>query len=302
MLIDQVNLYHIRIFECVYRTKSMTKAAEQLHITQSGVSQHIKHLEELLGIHLFERVNKKLIPTGEAVKLFQECSQGLNQIESALEALKKNKQELIGTIKLGLPVEFGNKVILPLVAQFCRENKQVDFKIVYDFASNIAKMLTDGLIDLAFVDNYSFDKQIEVQVVYDEILELCCSKKYMKEVPKKLDKNFFESLDYIRYVDDSAVVKMWFTHHYDLPNIKIKARATLMDVQGVAKLIRCNLGVGVLPRYVVQAIETQGEKLTIFSGPKESLINHISLAYLKSRSNSHLIKKAISYFIEKLKS
>ena len=48
MLSDKINLNLLRIFEKVYETKSMTRASQELFMTQSGVSQNIKHLEEIL--------------------------------------------------------------------------------------------------------------------------------------------------------------------------------------------------------------------------------------------------------------
>ena len=56
MLIDQLNLNQLRIFESVYRTQSMTQAAVELGLTQSGVSQHIRALEDVLGLSLFDRI------------------------------------------------------------------------------------------------------------------------------------------------------------------------------------------------------------------------------------------------------
>ena len=53
MLIDKINLNLLRIFEKVYETKSMTRSAQELFMTQSGISQNIKHLEEILNLKLF---------------------------------------------------------------------------------------------------------------------------------------------------------------------------------------------------------------------------------------------------------
>ncbi len=71
MIIDHINLNYLRVFECVFRTGSMTTAAQELHLTQSGVSQHIRSLEDVLGIRLFDRIKKKLIPTTTADILFK---------------------------------------------------------------------------------------------------------------------------------------------------------------------------------------------------------------------------------------
>ena len=61
--IQQINLIQLRAFEAVFRTKSMTAAAQELHLTQPGISQHIHSLEDLLERKLFDRVHRKLLPT-----------------------------------------------------------------------------------------------------------------------------------------------------------------------------------------------------------------------------------------------
>ncbi len=66
MILDNLNLNHLRLFESVYRSENMTKAAEELHLTQSGVSQHMKSLEEAVGVKLFDRVRQSLIPSKAA--------------------------------------------------------------------------------------------------------------------------------------------------------------------------------------------------------------------------------------------
>ena len=129
MFIDNLNLNHIRIFEGVFRTKSMTKAAEELHMTQSGVSQHIKHLEEILGVVLFDRIKQRLIATENAAVLYKTCSESLFNIEKALADIKGVEQRLIGTITLGVPIEFGNSFVIPLLSEFGKQNPGVKFKI-----------------------------------------------------------------------------------------------------------------------------------------------------------------------------
>ena len=88
-LLTHLNLNYIRIFLSVYRTKSMTQAAKQLHLTQSGVSQQIKALEEALDITLFDRINRRIIPTAEAEILYNLCSQRLDELESAISDFYK---------------------------------------------------------------------------------------------------------------------------------------------------------------------------------------------------------------------
>ena len=100
-LLTHLNLNYIRIFLSVYRTKSMTQAAKQLHLTQSGVSQQIKALEEALDITLFDRINRRIIPTAEAEILYNLCSQRLDELESAISQISTKDSELKGKVKIG---------------------------------------------------------------------------------------------------------------------------------------------------------------------------------------------------------
>src|SRR4051812_5232545 len=113
MLIDHVNLNHLRVFECVYRTRSMTTASRELHLTQSGVSQHIKTFEDGLGVKLFDRIKQRLIPTSAAALLFKRCAEGLYGIEQALTEIKGGEKQLSGTVNIGMPIEFGNNIMMP---------------------------------------------------------------------------------------------------------------------------------------------------------------------------------------------
>src|ERR1700722_8954080 len=98
MIVDQLNLNQLRIFENVYRTRSMTEASRELHLTQSGVSQHIKSLEDVLGFRLFDRIKHRLVPTPKAAAFYLHVSQGLLQIEHALVDLKGDVRKLTGIV------------------------------------------------------------------------------------------------------------------------------------------------------------------------------------------------------------
>ena len=134
MLIDKINLNHLRIFECVFRTRSMTVAADELHLTQSGVSQHIKTLEDSLDIKLFDRVNQKLIPTQEGKSLFEMCAPVLNNIEHGLQDLRGESAELSGTVSVGMPMEFGHNMIMPRISEIAKKHPGIKFRIRFGLA------------------------------------------------------------------------------------------------------------------------------------------------------------------------
>src|SRR4051812_31662460 len=130
-----MNLNTFRVFLTVFERRSMTQAASQLHLTQSGISQHIRSLEEELGFDLFERVGKKLFPTAKAVELYTRGKKGVTEIEAALGDIQRKEEFPRGTVKIGLPVEFGNNVVIPELSKLGAKNPDVDFDITLDFAT-----------------------------------------------------------------------------------------------------------------------------------------------------------------------
>lgn len=304
MILDHVNLNHIRVFESVFRTGSMTNAAQELHLTQSGVSQHIKSLEEMLGVRLFDRIQQKLVPTSEGNLLYKGCSQGLTYIERALSSIKGGKEELAGTVSIGMPIEFGNNVVLPLLAELSKTYQRIQFRLQLDFASAMNDLLLKGELDFAFVDEFQMDRRITIDRVYDEILELCATEEFLKTRGTiKNTRSYFESLEYVEYQEDSPLLKMWFKHHLGhlgARHFDINVRTTVMDVQAVARLILADVGAGILPSHLVSKLDQEGQKLFSFKGCGKPLKNTISVAYLAERTHSpttttvlDLLKKAL---------
>lgn len=304
MFIDSININSLRVFERVYHTKSMTAAAKEMGLTQSGVSQHIKNLEQNLGQNLFDRLKHKLIPTREADSLAKSCHRHFLALERSIRQVTGQTETFRGEVRIGLPLEFGNNFILPLLTKIGRLHPEVSFHIKYGHASEMNGLLLSGDLDFAFVDSFSLDTQIELTSVWDETLALCISKEYKNHLfGKKTPPHHistYDQLDYVDYVEGAPVLAMWFKHHLKksfIPNV----RANLMDVQGMSRIIREGLGAGVLPLHVVQRINSQyGEILDVFKGQTNALKNTISLGVVKQRTLSHTAKFCRNYCLENL--
>lgn len=309
MFIDQINLNHLRIFECVYRAKSMTEAAKELHLTQSGVSQHMKALEDVLDMRLFDRVKQRLIPTRAATVLFKRCTEALYGIEEVLGELKGGNQILSGTVALGMPIEFGNNLVVPLLSEFCAKHPRVRFVLRYGFATEMNDGILKGDLDFAFVDAFNLDARITTEKVYDEDLHLCCSAATLEKIQKKASprdgKKFFEQLEYVDYQPGEPILRLWFNHHFGTRHVNVNVRTTVMDAQGISRLIQTGAYAGVLPGHVVDKIHAssggKGKKaLHIFKSAETPLKNAISVAYLKERTQSPASAAAYRHLMEGL--
>lgn len=303
MLFDQINLNYLRIFESVYRTRSMTQAADELHLTQSGISQHIRSLEDSLETRLFDRIKQKLIPTAAGKKLYDEISPQLKNLEAALQNVSVKDQRLRGDVTIGLPVVFGMNLIIPWLKEFGELHPEVTFHLHFELGHVLNDMLLMGKVDFAFVDDFSMDPQIKTEKVYDEILKLYCSQDYYKTKKKEFTqysgRQLYESLDYIAYEKGEPLLRRWMKQHIKTTQLELKVRAYVSDALGVSRFVVSGLGVGVLPGHHGDKLMEQGYKLYEFDSKGKDSHNKISVAYVTNRTRALPVQKTLEFLLQK---
>ena len=305
MILDQINLNYLRIFESVFRTRSMTQAAQELHLTQSGISQHIKSLEDSLEIKLFDRIKQKLVPTAAGKKLYEDISPQLKSLEQALNGVTAKDHLLRGEVTIGMPVVFGLNLVIPVIKEFAEIHPELQINIRFELGHVLNNMLLSGEVDFAFVDDFNMDSQIKTEKVYDEVLKLYCSESYFKSKKKEMaslkGKQLYESFDYISYEKGEPLLRYWLKQHLKAGQINLKVRSYVADALAISRLITSGLGVGVLPGHHGAKLVEQGYKLHEFDSKGKESHNKISIASVKNRTHSTPVQKTLEYLMTKFK-
>ena len=86
------SLRDFHLFVAVYEERSFTAAAAREHATQSGVSQHVRKLEDNLGVRLFSRDKGQVVPTPAGDSLYQRCIEMLRLHEAAKRTMRSYGQ------------------------------------------------------------------------------------------------------------------------------------------------------------------------------------------------------------------
>jgi LysR family glycine cleavage system transcriptional activator len=107
----------LRTFEAAARHMSFTKAAEELHVTQSAVSRQIAQTEEYLGLLLFQRVRKRLVLTDAGHQYAKAIRTALEQIQGATVELLAHKGAG-GALNIATGAAFATKWLIPRLARF----------------------------------------------------------------------------------------------------------------------------------------------------------------------------------------
>lgn len=142
-----VDLELYRVFYVVAKNKQMTKASEELHISQPAISQSIKKLEEQLGGILFLRSNKGMQLTEEGKMFYEYVKGALTLINNAENEFTSFKNLSKGEIKIGCSTTLTKLILIDVLKKFHKEYPNININITNDLTSNLIKKLKIGKLD-----------------------------------------------------------------------------------------------------------------------------------------------------------
>ncbi len=150
MSIQHVSLRQLRVFEAAAASRSFSKAAQLLHLTQPGVSMHIKELETNAGLPLFERIGKKLFVTEAGQELLTRAREILRALKDAEEALDGLKGLRRGRINLAV-VSTAKYFVPELLARFGKDYPELEVRLAVNNRNSVIDLLFANEVDLAIM-------------------------------------------------------------------------------------------------------------------------------------------------------
>lgn len=141
-----LNLYYT--FYVVAKCQNITKAAQELYVSQPSVTQSIHSLERQIGATLFVRTKKGVTLTEEAKVLFKFIQEGITYIRNG----ERKFQELMdleeGTLKIGASTTVTQHVLLPYLKKFQSLYPNISISIINHLTDDLLKLLRNGSVDV----------------------------------------------------------------------------------------------------------------------------------------------------------
>ena len=164
-----IDLELYKVFYVVAKNKHMTKASEELHISQPAISQSIKKLEDQLGGTLFLRSNKGMELTEEGKMFFEYIKGALELINNAENEFTSFKDLSKGEIKIGCSTTLTKLVLINTLKEFHKEYPNININITNDLTSNLINDLKLGKLDFVI---YNESNIKETNLNLEKIKEL----------------------------------------------------------------------------------------------------------------------------------
>jgi DNA-binding transcriptional LysR family regulator len=137
------DLRTLAIFVKVAERRSFVRAAADLGITQSGVSNAINRLEDQLGVRLLARTTRRVSLTEDGAAFFERCRQILAELEEAELVLKEARLKPIGRLRIDMPVSFGRLKMVPLLGPF--QEQYPELKLAVSFTDRYVDLIEEGI-------------------------------------------------------------------------------------------------------------------------------------------------------------
>jgi len=167
-LIFFLTIRQLQYLQAVMATHHFGKAAEQCFVTQSTLSSGIQELEQLLGVTLFERTKRKVIPTMMGEQIAVQAQHILQLNEALVETCQSAQQPLTGTLRLGVIPTIGPYLLPWVLPEIRRLFPQLHLQLIEDQSEKLLDRLEMGQLDSAILALPYALRQFEHEVFWQE--------------------------------------------------------------------------------------------------------------------------------------
>jgi LysR family glycine cleavage system transcriptional activator len=171
-------LNSLRAFEAAARHLSLTRAAEELHVTPAAVSHQVKGLESHLGVKLFRRANRSLLLTDAGQACLPGLRAGFDRLAEAMEAVRARDES--GPFTVSVPPSFGAKWLVARLDRFAQKHPGYDVRL--DASMRLVDLMREG-VDIAVRYGAGHYEGMRVDCLLDEVAIPVCSPRLLEGDP-----------------------------------------------------------------------------------------------------------------------
>lgn len=249
--------FRLQVFNAVASQLSFTKAARELHITQPAVTNHIKELENLLGISLFHRDQTGIYLTEAGQILLRYTAKASEEYKKLEYEIGLLKNSFSGTLRIGASTTIEQYVLPPILAQFNKEYPDIKILLFNNNTMHVEKDVLQHTIDLGIIEGNTGSKEFK----------------------------------YIPFMDDELVA----IAHTSQP-ISKQTQITLDDLKSLPMVVR-EIGSGsldvILTKLQKQKISYKDLNIKAYLGSTESIKNFLANVNYMSFVSIHAVRKEI---------
>jgi DNA-binding transcriptional LysR family regulator len=289
-----INFRQLEVFRAVAETRSFTRASHVLFISQSTVSQHVRELEDSLGIKLFNRDRRKvwLTPAGE--DLVERGQQIFRMLEEAETAVRTAKDPYCGKLAFGCASTTLLYHLPGILAEYIRRFPRVELKITGGTIQDVAAQLWSGALDFALVVLPLSSPALERMVLFEESFAIVLPAKHPLARRNRLQIADIAGERFILHQPGQNTRKLIDKYLFKkriTPHVAVE----LAETEAIKAMVARGLGVSMLPESALMEAQRQG--LRGFPIARKDLKRSLAVVY----PHPHTLRPPAGALIELLK-
>lgn len=237
-------LHQLQVFLKIVETKSITKAAKELFLTQPAVSIQLKNFQDQFDIALTEVIGKQLYVTDFGKEIAEMAERIIQEVEAINYKTQTYKGILSGRLKIAI-VSTGKYIMPYFLTGFLKQNNAVDLTMDVTNKAMVISSLENNEIDFALVSLLPDRLQVEEEILLENRLYLVGNRE--NEFSEKVYKRaIFDSLPMI-YREAGSGTRSVMENFLEKSKITVKKKMELTSNEAVKQAVIAGLGYSIMP-------------------------------------------------------
>ncbi len=290
-------LNQLQIFLKIVQTKSVTKASEELHLTQPAVSIQLKNFQDQFDIPLTEVVGRKIYITDFGHEIAESIENIINQVYAINYKTMAYKGKLTGRLKISV-VSTGKYVMPFFLADFMKQNEGIELVMDVTNKSKVIESLENNEVDFALVSILPTSLNVEkLDLLQNKLYLVGNSKTKLKKDIKARD--IFKNLPLI-FREKGSGTRQAMESFIESNHLSVLKKMELTSNEAVKQALLADLGYSIMPLIGIRN-ELHNNELQIIPIKGLPIKTTWSLIWLKGKKHSPVSLSLLAY-LEKEKS
>lgn len=287
-------LHQLQVFLKITQTQSVTKAAEELCLTQPAVSIQLKNLQDQFEIPLTEVVGRKLFITDFGKEIAVAAEKILNEVYAINYKTMAHKGKLTGRLKLSV-VSTGKYVMPYFLSDFITQNEGVELMMDVTNRAKVIESLEKNEVDFSLVSVLPDNLKVEnIELLQNKLFLVTNTKSKFKK--KIYDKSIFEELPLI-YREQGSGTRFVMERFIEENKLPVRKKMELTSNEAVKQAVIAGLGCSIMPLIGIKSELLNGD-LQIIPVKDFPITSVWNLVWMKNKNFSPVAAAFLKYINE----
>lgn len=237
-------LRQLQVFLKIAQTQSITKAAEELYLSQPAVSIQLKNFQEQFEIPLTEVVGRKLFITDFGKEISVAAENILNEVYKINYKTLAHKGQMSGRLKISV-VSTGKYIMPYFLTDFMKLHDGIELQMDVTNKTKVVESLEKNEVDFSLVSVLPDNLQIQkIELLQNKLYLVGNTEQKFKQ--KIYDKSIFEKLPLI-YREQGSGTRLTMEKFIEKNNLPVKKKMELTSNEAVKQAVIAGLGFSIMP-------------------------------------------------------